>query len=450
MRWLLLKDLQILRRSPVLVALLVLYPVIIATLIGFALSRGPDKPEVAFVNLVPRSANEISLGGERIDLSEQAGPLFDAIDPVRVDTREEAIQMVEDGDVLAAIVIPKDTTEKLQSGLEPAEVEVYYNADDPVKADFVRDTIKSQVQDANTALTKRLSQVAIEFLNLIAAGGEYNFLGRDFDVLGLERSEEILREARADLPPGSEARMQIDQVIAFASLARENLDLSDDVLSSVSSPLRVKQTELDGGATPLSSFAVALAVSVSLMFITLLLAAGALALEREDNAFGRLVRGLVSKTGLLAEKAGLAAVCSLVVCLLMLAGLGLFVDLAWDRFPAVGRGGGRRGAGVRGARARGGRAHQGGARGVAAVRDALAAARVPRAGAVGLGVPGALRRGARDLRPVPLQAHAGRAGRGAERHGLDRNAAAASRRPVPGLRPCKPAGAQALCLTPDT
>jgi ABC-type transport system involved in cytochrome c biogenesis permease component len=122
-------------------------------------------------------------------------------------------------------------------------------------------------------------------------------------------------------------------VIAFASLARENLDLSDDVLSSVSSPLRVKQTELDGGATPLSSFAVALAVSVSLMFITLLLAAGALALEREDNAFGRLVRGLVSKTALLVEKAGLAAVCSLVVCLLMLAGLGLFVDLAWDRFP---------------------------------------------------------------------------------------------------------------------
>ena len=74
MRWLLLKDLQILRRSPLLVALLVLYPVIIATLIGFALSRGPDKPEVAFVNLVPESANEISLGGERIDLSEQAGP----------------------------------------------------------------------------------------------------------------------------------------------------------------------------------------------------------------------------------------------------------------------------------------------------------------------------------------------------------------------------------------
>jgi len=69
------------------------------------------------------------------------------------------------------------------------------------------------------------------------------------------------------------------------------------------------------------------------MFITLLLASGALAIEREENAFPRLVRGLVSRTALLLEKAGLASACAVVVCLLMLAGLGLFVDLRWERFP---------------------------------------------------------------------------------------------------------------------
>jgi hypothetical protein len=53
MRWLLLKDLQILRRSPFLVAVLIAYPIIISVLIGLALSRGPDKPKVAFVNEVP-------------------------------------------------------------------------------------------------------------------------------------------------------------------------------------------------------------------------------------------------------------------------------------------------------------------------------------------------------------------------------------------------------------
>ncbi len=334
MRWLLLKDLQILRRSPLLVALLVGYPIVIAVLIGFALSRGPEKPDVAFVNLVPPASCEIRLAGDRIDACKQATEsLFKAIEPVRVSSREEALELVSDGDALGAIIIPPDATQRLQSGLEPAEVEVFYNAEDPVKARLVRDSIKSQVQDANNALTERLTKVALEFLGLIVTGGEYRFLGRDFDVLGLERSERILRQARAALPRGSAARAEIDRVIAFSRLARENLDLSDDVLASVGSPIRVKQRPLKGGATSLNSFAVAISVSISIMFVGLLLAAGTLALEREENAFSRLVRGLVSRTALLLEKAGLAAACSMGVCLVMLAGLGLFVNLRWERFP---------------------------------------------------------------------------------------------------------------------
>ena len=333
MRWLLLKDLRLLRRSPLLVALLVLYPIVIAVLIGFALSRGPDKPQVAFANLVPRSASQLDIGGERLDTTSQEKVLFKAIDPVPVKTRAEAVRKVRDGDVLGAIVIPEDTPRKLQSGLAPATIEVFYNAEDPVKADYVRNTIKSQVQDANSALTKRLAKGALGFLALIATGGEYDFLGREFEVLGLERSEKNLIEARRELPRASPARDRIEEVIRFARLARDNLDLSDDVLASVGSPIRVNQTQLDGGTTQLSSFAVAVAVAVSIMFVTLLLAAGALAVEREENAFLRLVRGLVSRTALLLEKVGLAAVCSVVVCLLMLAGLGLFVDLRWERFP---------------------------------------------------------------------------------------------------------------------
>ena len=80
MRWLLLKDLQILRRSPLLVGLLVAYPILIAVLIGLALSGGPDKPKVAFVNLVPPEKNRISLGGQVLDASRYASKLFEAVD----------------------------------------------------------------------------------------------------------------------------------------------------------------------------------------------------------------------------------------------------------------------------------------------------------------------------------------------------------------------------------
>jgi ABC-type multidrug transport system permease subunit len=333
MRWLLLKDLRILQRSPLLVALLVAYPIVIAVLIGFALSRGPDKPEVAFYNGLGGSPAVVELGGERIDLNEEGSRLFEEIEPVPVDSREEAIEKVRDGDVLGALIVPEDLASNLQSTLEPGTVEVYYNAEDPAKKKFVENTIEAQVQAANAALTKRVAKEALQLLDLISEGGEYSFLGQEFDVLGLARAERILAEAREELPPGSAAREQLDEVIQFGGLARENLAFSDDVLAVVGEPIRVRAQALEGGSTSLSAFAVALAASVSLMFITLLLAAGMLAIEREENAFARLVRGLVSRTALLVEKAGLAAACSSAVSLLMLAGLGLFVEIDWGRFP---------------------------------------------------------------------------------------------------------------------
>jgi hypothetical protein len=104
MRWLLIKDLQILRRSPLLVALLVLYPVVVAVLMGATLTGGPEKPRVAFANLAGDA--EISLGGRALNPTAYTERLFDAIDPIRVDTRAEAIAKVRDGEALAALVIP--------------------------------------------------------------------------------------------------------------------------------------------------------------------------------------------------------------------------------------------------------------------------------------------------------------------------------------------------------
>ncbi|HEX8854972.1 MAG TPA: ABC transporter permease [Thermoleophilaceae bacterium] len=333
MRWLLLKDLQILRRSPFLVALLVLYPIVIALLIGFAVSRGPEKPRVAILNQVPESAQTLSLAGENVDIDKYTQQLYKAIEPVPVQSRKEALDKVKNGDALAALIVPPDLTQKLQTGLEPGQVEVFYNAEDPVKAQFVRDTIKSQVQDANTALTKKFTQIALSYLKLISTGGRISLLGQTFDVLGLQNAERIVTEAQRELPKDSAARAQLDQVTRFARLARENLNLSNGVLASVGTPIRVNSHVIKGGSTPLSSFAVAIALTFSLMFVTVLLAAGVLALEREENAFLRLVRGLVSRTGLLIEKVSLSAICALGVSLVMLGALGLFVDLAWHRFP---------------------------------------------------------------------------------------------------------------------
>jgi ABC-type multidrug transport system permease subunit len=339
MRWLFLKDLQILRRSPLLVALLVIYPIVIAVLFGLALSGGPDKPKVAFANLVPSGDSQFRVGGRTLDVKDYAGRLFDSIEPVTVHSREEAIAKVRSGEVLGALVIPQDATKRLRAmlglggGTAPT-VEVYYNAEDPVKRRFVEATIRSRLAEANDALSDVVLQEAARYIDIVVRGGVVDLpLVGKADILGLIRSRTLIDAAAARLPKDDPGRVALEQVSRFARLAADNLDVSKPILASIGSPVHVKQTVVSGSRTPLDTFAVAVAVAVSLMFVTLLLAAGLLALEREEHAFSRLVRGLVTRTQLLAAKIGLAALCALAVTLLMLCGLALFVGLDWARAP---------------------------------------------------------------------------------------------------------------------
>ena len=103
------------------------------------------------------------------------------------------------------------------------------------------------------------------------------------------------------------------------------------MLSTVTEPVSVERTILSGRRTPLDAFAIAVAVTMSLMFVCVLLASGLLALEREENTFSRLARGLVTGGPLLTREGVLAAACSMVVTLAMLFGVSLFVPLDMAR-----------------------------------------------------------------------------------------------------------------------
>jgi ABC-2 type transport system permease protein len=339
MRFLLAKDLRILRRSPLLVALLVIYPLLIALLVGLALSKGPEKPRVAILNQLPQQSGQLSIGGTTVDPKDYADRLFESIEPVTVHSRGEAERKVRDGEVLAAIVVPRDLVQRLQraitlsgTGQKPT-VEVLYNAEDPVKQQFVQSTIDSRVGDLNKAVSTKLTQVAAGYLNILLSGGKFSILGRDFDVLGLKRSKALVDSVLTRTPESSPDHEALQRVSAFAQLAIDNLDLSDVVLSSLATPVKVDQHIVKGRRTPLDAFAVTVAVTMSLMLVCVLLAAGMLALEREEHAFTRLVRGLVSRWELLAEKVVLAAGCAATAALLMAAGVSIFVPLDWGRLP---------------------------------------------------------------------------------------------------------------------
>jgi ABC-2 type transport system permease protein len=332
MRWLLLKDLQILRRSPLQAALLVVWPILIAVLVGLAISGGPSQPRVAFLNEVPADAR-ISVGGEQLPAANVRNRICRRVECVPVADREEAEAKVRSGDVLAALVLPEDLVAKINSlsSLAPRtpEVEVLLNEADPVKARLVRDRIDTLLAQANLAVARRIAGEGSHYLGLLIDGGSIEVLGQRFPILGLRASARILTALEPALPP--KLRASLREVSEFASAARDNLDIAGPLIDRLAQPIVVHRVSVGGSSPPLEVFAVAVAAALTLAFVAVLLVAGSLALEREENAFPRLTRGLVSPSALLAEKVALGVCVGLLVTLLLLAGLAVFVPLAWQR-----------------------------------------------------------------------------------------------------------------------
>jgi hypothetical protein len=350
MRWLLLKDLQILRRSPLQAVLLVAYPVLIAVLVGFAISGSPGKPRVAFLNEVPSDAT-VSVGSQELPKIGVSNRICERVECVHVKHRAEAEDEVRSGDVLAALILPADLVDRINSLSTPApstpEVDVIVNEEDPVKARLVNDRINSLLTQANLVIARRIAGEGGKFLGLVLNGGQFSVLGQTIEILGLRNSARILAELRPAVPPGP-LRDSIDRVIRFTTLARNNLGTAGPLLDRLTQPIAVDKQVVNASTPPLEVFAIAVAATFTLAFVTVLLVAGSLALEREENAFARLTRGLVSPTALLTEKVALGVAVGLVVTLLMLAGLAFFVPLHWSRFglwlAAIVAGGGALGA----------------------------------------------------------------------------------------------------------
>jgi ABC-type multidrug transport system permease subunit len=337
MRWLLIKDLQILKRSPLLVGLLVVYPIAIALMIGFALSSPPGKPKVALLNQVPPGHGELTFGSQKINISKYASQLYQSIDPIKVNSRAEAIDKVNSGQAAAALIIPADIISQINSlitqGVGNPTVELLLNTRDPIERQFADQAISARVAQVQQAVSKQVLRVAVTDLQQTLGGGTLQFLGQKVPLLGLKNSRAIVQGTIASLPKDSPLIPALRQVVNFATLAIDGLGFATPVLNSIGSPLTVHTTDLAGKTTPTATYAAAIAVIVSLMFVGVLLAAGLLALERSEHAYSRLVRGLITPEGLLSEKVVLAASSAAAVTLVMAALVSLFVHLDWGRFP---------------------------------------------------------------------------------------------------------------------
>jgi ABC-2 family transporter protein len=336
-RLLLAKDLRVLRRSPALLAALVLYPLVFAVLVGLVVRYASDRPRVAFVDL-DRLPETLTVGGQSFNVEQVISEVQGSVDLVPM-SEEEAERQLDTGGVVAEIVVPPGFATKLRGMVESPQL-VLKTAEGGLSG-----RVEQQTQALVYALNRRLQDAYIaanlEYVNLILEGGEGSFLGNEFDIVGLNEAAELLAEIErtSDNPEVVDRARELSTFVREAQLA---LAASGDSLRATANPIELEVDTGAGRTWLLSAQLQAYALGITLAFICVLLAAAALAAERDENVIGRLARGLVRLGDLVVVKvllAGLVAVVLGFAIALLFGALAEFLDVAggepWQRLPLL-------------------------------------------------------------------------------------------------------------------
>ena len=334
--YLLGKDLRLLGRTPSIIILLALYPALVAVLVGLAVGRPPTKPRVAIVNQVPETERALRIGGKEFDLDKLTRALYENVDGYDVATPVEALRDVKAGDAVAAVIIPEDIVEQLESSSSQGTISAIYDSTDPTRKAYVENTIKGLLVDTNNELTKRFTDVSLDYIDIIVNGGTINFGGDPTKIKGLANGGDLIAEMLPYVPPAQ--RAELEEFAQLSEGAKRGANFAKSLLRRVGQPIKLENKPV-GTNSSLSSLAVAVAVAVSAMFVALLLGAGMLAYEQEDQMLTRLLRGLAPRSTIVIETHLLAGLWVLVVGSVMVVAFGFFVDIRWERawawWPAI-------------------------------------------------------------------------------------------------------------------
>jgi ABC-2 type transport system permease protein len=303
------KDLRVLRRSPVLLGMLVAYPLLIALLVGVVAGYANTKPRVGFVD-EDNLPQTVTLGGHTFDVAATIDRVSKDVKLVRL-SHADAERQLADGRLVAVITVPRGFLTELRGMLRSPKLvlEVAHGG----ISSRVTQQVQALVYTLNLQLQKAYIATNTVYVDALKHGATITFLGRRINILGLDGAARLLRE----LPPSA----QRSRILNFVHDARLALKQTHGAMRATAHPIRLVEASSHGRTWALSAQVQSYALGLTIAFLTLMLAAGALAAERDENVVGRLARGLVRLGELVSAKVALAAVVSL--------GLGLAISLAF-------------------------------------------------------------------------------------------------------------------------
>ena len=329
---LLRKDITLLLRGRGLLVMLIGYPLIVAALVTVALQSGERRPSIAFVNL-DTSNRTVRVGDRRLGVKDYQGRLAAEVDLKHL-SPDAARAALDDGRVSAVLTLPAGFISDLQSGIRSPTIGLEVSRRSPIEAQSISRRLEAAVARLNQELAGTYVAETLDLVRIIIDGGNVAVFTRQGNVLGLKRSEQLVRQVQQILTRQGQRLLanRMDPLLNFIVEAGVNLDLANDAATAISQPIALKVPDPPSGREPLSAFGFAGALVVSLALVGVLLGAASLAAEQEDNTLVRLRRGLIRPEALVGEKVTFAAVVSLAIGLILLAIVAVATSLAVGRW----------------------------------------------------------------------------------------------------------------------
>jgi ABC-2 type transport system permease protein len=324
------KDLTVLRRSPLLLAALLSYPVVIALLVGLVAGYASSKPRVAWVDEdnVPRI---VDVAGHRFHVQTIIDQVAKNVTLVRLGPSEAARELAS-GKVVATITVPPGFVGSLVTTAESPSLVLRTGSG--AIAPRVTEQVQALVYQLNRKLQNVFIKANLVFVRLILHGGGGSFLGTHFNVLGLDKTATLLESM-----PQSARIKAIEHFVRDAELG---LARTGQALQATAHPIELRQPKAKGRTWVLSAQVQSYGIALTVTFLALLLAAGAAAAEHDEGTIGRLRRGLVTLGQLVWSKVALAAVVGVVLGAAIAVVFGIVVEAGgvsggepWARLPLL-------------------------------------------------------------------------------------------------------------------
>lgn len=332
---LLKKEGRIILRSRLLLLVLVLYPLVIVGIIGYAFSSPNQRVPVAIVNqdIDPKTGlpdvGEIQSPVEgntatfRVSTTDIIRGLRDFATIREVDA-EEGRRLLLTGEVQAVIRFPPRFIDNVVNFRTSGEVNITLDMSDPVRAKYMEVIINGVVNDFQTKVIKRKVELVV---NAIEQSLDVTLPPSDPlypSFVGVRNRLQEIYNTHADL--SSADRTKLNESMLFLDTVIDFLENSRDIVGSLAQPVQVGIQHEESGSLFIRDLVVPAALGLSIFWTGSLATSSLVVYERESPAYTRLRITSATPLSIYGSKIAVTVAIILAQALFIL----LAAVLAWD------------------------------------------------------------------------------------------------------------------------